>query len=37
MAVADTNYRYLPVGIGGYGKSAVLPFLNNLKYGHKFR
>jgi hypothetical protein len=37
MAVADTNYRFVYVDIGSYGKDCDSMILNDLRYGHQFR
>ena len=37
MAVADTNYRFMYVDIGSYGKDCGSTILNDLRHGHQFR
>jgi hypothetical protein len=37
MAVADSNYRFVYVDIGSYGKDCDSTILSDLLYGHQFR
>ena len=37
MAVADTNYRFVYVDIGSYGKDCDSTTFKDLRYGHQFR